>query len=206
MLFRGPLEHSGTQRHNFEAPVEARYVRLEPQTWKHAIALQFELFGCVNMTIMTTRKPVIQQCTDRMGIEVGRISDDQITFSSVLQESEFQHGIEQVRLDHGGVSSGWRPAISSRQEWIRVDLLEPRNLSGLLTQGGNGNAWVESFIGMSKYHFKTHVKKLKQVFFQYKYSSLFFGWRVMEHNPQRRRWTARVPCQCGRTDCPYQLF
>lgn len=130
----------------FDVPIEARYVRLEPQTWKHAIALQFELFGCdfgsnIVVTFKPTRptRPTTDLCNDQMGLESGSIVDQQISFSSV--NGSHSH----VRL---GSDGAWIPQISSRKEYVLIDLLEPRNISGVVTQGkAGGGAWVESYAG-----------------------------------------------------------
>lgn len=75
-----------------------------------------------------------------MGFENGVIDDQQITLSSV--NGSFSH----PRL---GSESAWMPAISSRKEHITIDFLEPRNLSGIVTQGhADGHAWVESYAGI----------------------------------------------------------
>ena len=144
MLFRGPLEPSGLQKNLFEVPVEGRYVRMEPQTWKHSIAMRFDLLSCAMTTTAistTTAKPttVVEQCKDQMGMEDGRIGDGQIDFSSV----DGQFGLRHVRLNlrqSGAQKTGWRPSISSRQEFVRIDLIEPRHLFGLITQGGEDSA------------------------------------------------------------------
>ena len=91
-LFRGPLEHNGRQINMFEQIIEARYIRFEPQTWKHAIALKFDLFSC-DIVISTPRPGLktttpralvpVDECRDQMGLENNEIKDHQITFSSV---------------------------------------------------------------------------------------------------------------------------
>lgn len=144
-LFRGPLEHDAIKRNLFHSPIEARYIRLEPQTWKHAIALRLELFGC-NVTgddVLPEPQPtpVDDVCNDQMGLENGVIDDLQITLSSINGSSN------QVRL---GSESAWIPAIFSHKEHVKLDFLEPRNLSGIITQGhADGSAWVESYAGDS---------------------------------------------------------
>ena len=144
MLFRGPLAHDGRSRHVLPVPIDARYIRIEPQTWKHAIAMRFELFGCdtigENVVHATTPSPSGDICGDQMGIENGVIDDHQITMSSVHGQSSH------VRL---GSESAWVPATHSRKESVKVDFLETRNLSGIITQGhADGHAWVESFAGI----------------------------------------------------------
>lgn len=142
-MFRGPLEHDGRKKNIFDGPIEARYIRLEPQTWKHAIALRFDLFACNitsdSITLVTTPKPLDDICNDQMGLENGVIDDQQITLSSV------NASYNQLRL---GSDSAWMPAINSRKEHVKFDFLELRNLSGIVTQGhADGHSWVESYAG-----------------------------------------------------------
>lgn len=143
-LFRGPLEHDAIKKNLFYAPVEARYIRLEPQTWKHAIALRFELLGCnVTGDLLPAPEPtpIDDVCNDQMGLENGVLDDQQISLSSVNGH------FNQIRL---GSDSAWVPTIHSRKEHIKIDFLEPRNLSGIISQGhANGLSWVESYAGMS---------------------------------------------------------
>ncbi len=143
-LFRGPLEHDGRKKNIFHMPIEARYIRLEPQTWKHAIALRFELLGCNatsdDLHIVTTPTPLDEVCNDQMGLENGLLRDSQLTLSSV------NGTFNQIRL---GSDSAWIPAINSRKEYVKVDLIEARNLSGIITQGhADGHSWVESYAGI----------------------------------------------------------
>ena len=42
--------------------------------------------------------------------------------------------------------SSWKPLQNSRLEHITIDLLERRNLSGLILQGGGRQSWVESVV------------------------------------------------------------
>lgn len=89
------------------------------------------------------------RCTDEMGMENGLITDEQIT----LSDFGVGRGVKEVRLNRGGVSTGWKPSRSSRQEWVKIDLLEPRNLTGIIVQGGGGEEWVESFIRKSRTYY-----------------------------------------------------
>ncbi len=65
------------------------------------------------------------------------IADSQITISSSQQHSN-------VRLDG---NQCWRANESDKSPWIQVDLLTPKIMSGIVTQGdGNNNRpdWVSS--------------------------------------------------------------
>ena len=142
-MFRGPLEHDAVKRNMFYAPIEARYIRLEPQTWKHAISLRFELFGCnVTSEALLSQELISMDevCNDQRGLENGVLDDLQISLSSVNGH------FNQVRL---GSDSAWVPTIHSRKEHVKLDFLEPRNLSGIITQGhANGLSWIESYAGI----------------------------------------------------------
>ena len=75
----------------------------------------------------------------QMDLENGLIHDSQITLSSV------NGSFNEIRL---GSDHPWIPAIISRKENVKVDLLEARNLSGTITQGHpDGHGWVESYAG-----------------------------------------------------------
>ena len=110
MLFYGPLEHSASRRSIFYNPVEARFIRLEPQTWKQRIALQFDVLGCGQTsapappTVPVPTVPV-PTCADQMGMENGLISDEQISVSSGSRDG--------IRL---GSTESWIPALNSRRE------------------------------------------------------------------------------------------
>ena len=165
-LFHGPLRHTKVKRSIFSKPIEAQYIRLEPQTWKHAIALQFDVLGCREVsdliateptiglttttapTITTTTLPAttatrtttyapipVDVCTDQMGFENGLVTDGQITFSSWR--------VREIRL---GSPSSWIASHKSRKEYVRINLLEVRNVSGVVTQGNHDeDMWIESY-------------------------------------------------------------
>ena len=68
-------------------------------------------------------------------MENGLISDEQISVSSGSRDG--------IRL---GSTESWIPALNSRREHVRLDFLEPRNLSGIVTQGhGHRQMWVEAY-------------------------------------------------------------
>lgn len=141
-MFRGPLEHDAVKKNMFYAPIEARYIRLEPQTWKHAISLRFELLSCSiadNLITDPEPTPMVEVCNDQMGLENGLLDDSQVSLSSINGH------FNEIRL---GSDTAWVPTIHSRKEHVKLDFLEPRNLSGIVTQGhANGLSWVESYAG-----------------------------------------------------------
>ncbi|XP_062391018.1 neuropilin-2-like, partial [Sardina pilchardus] len=70
-------------------------------------------------------------CSNALGMKSGRISDDQITASSVFYDGRWN--AQQARLhneDHG-----WTPSTDSQKEYIQVDLQFVKLLTGIATQG-----------------------------------------------------------------------
>jgi hypothetical protein len=143
-IFRGPADHKNQVIQQFFQPIEARYVRWNPLTWHHAISMKVDLLGCGELR---TEIPIVtpptsyEVCTDWMGLENGLMADQQITASSV-HDDDRRFGPAQARLNG---ESSWVPTTHHNQ-WIQFDFLEPRNLTGIVTQGNkNINSWVESY-------------------------------------------------------------
>lgn len=76
-------------------------------------------------------------CNKALGMEKGKIADDQITASS----SEAEHQASRGRLNYEvspGNPGSWSARYKTTGEWLQVDLGgRPRNVSGIATQGGN---------------------------------------------------------------------
>jgi len=53
-IFRGPVDHKNQVIQQFFRPVEARYVRWNPLTWHHAIAMKVDLLGCGELRTEST--------------------------------------------------------------------------------------------------------------------------------------------------------
>nr|CAD7397465.1 unnamed protein product [Timema cristinae] len=174
--FRGPTNNRQLIQQVFHEPVEARYIRFNPVTWHSAISMKVELIGCSSAgeegytttnaatthrlsttpvivtvrptaVVITTTMPAV--CVDNMGLEDGMLRDEQISVSSVLNDDRIKYGPSRARLnseEEEGLGKGWIPSSNSYDEWIQFDFLEPRNLTGVTTQGGNhGNSWVEAY-------------------------------------------------------------
>ncbi|XP_063233046.1 hemocytin isoform X2 [Bacillus rossius redtenbacheri] len=94
-----------------------------------------------------TSKP--ETCVEPMGVASGDLPSSQMTASSALGNDAARYGPAEARLnrerdlDHGGA---WVPATSTPNEWIQFDFLEPRYLTGVITQGlAGGQKWVEAY-------------------------------------------------------------
>ncbi|KAL1513261.1 hypothetical protein ABEB36_002690 [Hypothenemus hampei] len=145
-IFRGSLDSFSPVKQIFATPFEATRIRIKPQTWNNAISLRLELLGCsedfpsttpIYTDILTTHLP-IALCDDEMGLGNGLLSDQQIRTSSEISSD---HSKRQVRLNS---DSFWQPLTNSVTEWVEFDFLEPRDITGIVTKGGQVG-WITSF-------------------------------------------------------------
>jgi len=131
----------------FYQPIEARIIRISPLTWHNGIAVKMEVLGCQDhiisvMTTTTTEQSIIKTtmsekimrpvCEDSMGLNNGLMTIEQISVSSSPQL------IQNLSLSSEGV---WRAALDNPHQYIQFDFLETRNLTGIITKGGD-NAWT----------------------------------------------------------------
>lgn len=62
-MFRGPYSHNLVERQIFFTPIEAKYIRIIPMTWRNNIAMRVGLLGCpiasttLGYEIQSTIKP-----------------------------------------------------------------------------------------------------------------------------------------------------
>lgn len=165
-LFYGPIDSRTPIESEFMIPIEAKFIRVYPITWHSGIAIRLELLGCGTgkkdpipiapvtkpppiITTKTTVKPEVVTfkpittpkvqeiitppvCDDPMGLDNGKMKPPQVKVSS-------QKDKQGVPFDLLKLSSkkGWIPNLSSPNEYVMFDFLEKRNLTGLITKGGN---------------------------------------------------------------------
>ncbi|CAG9772868.1 unnamed protein product [Ceutorhynchus assimilis] len=142
-IFRGSVDTSTPVQQIFTTPFEAKKVRIKPQTWNNGISLRVEIIGCSEQQPTTTPSyeyfttliPKVAFCDDEMGLRNGSIVDQQISVSS---EASPEFGKKQIRLNS---DAGWKPLSDSTTEWVQFDLLESRDITGIVTKGGK-NGWV----------------------------------------------------------------
>lgn len=77
-------------------------------------------------------------CDDPMGVEDGTLSPQQVTVSS-----EKGPGNTKEDLKINGPSA-WQPLTNTPTEFVQFDFVEPRNITGVVTQGGP-DGWVTSY-------------------------------------------------------------
>ena len=89
-------------------------------------------------------------CREALGMENGKIADDQITASSEREAYPAVNG----RLHHitpQGRPFGWQPKNSSCIEWLLVDLLlDNSTITGVATQGCSSRT-SKSVLSVTKY-------------------------------------------------------
>lgn len=124
-LFDGNQNPTDEVRSFLPKPTLTRYIRIRPMSWEQGICLRFEVYGC-----RTSDYP----CSSMLGMVSGQISDSQISASSYADRGWVA---ENARLLTG--RSGWTGQQTKqpfRNEWIQVDLLQEKLVSGVLIQGG----------------------------------------------------------------------
>nr|CAH7739498.1 unnamed protein product [Callosobruchus chinensis] len=149
MIFRGSMDTTKPIRQIFKVPIEAKVIRINPQTWNVGISLRVELIGCSEekpttpslvtygpLTVKPTMMP--QYCDDPMGIDDGSMSEQQISTSSELSPDRSK---KHLKISS---ESAWQPLTNSPTEWILFDFLESRNITGLVTKGGD-RGWVTAY-------------------------------------------------------------
>ncbi|CAH1788470.1 unnamed protein product, partial [Owenia fusiformis] len=107
----------------------------------------------------STPGTTVEVCREIMGIENGLITDDMFSASS---EKSPEHAPERGRLNletDGVGAGGWTPAESNINQWIQIDFLEPRILTGVTIQGRDGvPTFVTSFEVIFSYDGLTWTK------------------------------------------------
>uniref|UniRef100_A0A3B4AIF5 Neuropilin n=1 Tax=Periophthalmus magnuspinnatus TaxID=409849 RepID=A0A3B4AIF5_9GOBI len=141
-LFEGNRNPTDEVRSFLPKPTLTRFIRIRPMSWEQGICLRFELYGC-----RTSDYP----CSVMLGMVSGQITDPQISASSFADRGWVA---ENARLLTG--RSGWTGQQTKqpfKNEWIQVDLLQEKLVSGVLIQGGkhrDRNVFMKRFrVGLS---------------------------------------------------------
>lgn len=143
-LFRGPIESKTPMKQMFEPPIEAKALRISPQSWHDTIAVQIEIIGCQQHTTTSPSVEIYEPvCQDEMKKDM---IEKQIRVSSMKGTGSL---LDKTSLD---TKSYWQPLTNSPTEWVQFNFLEPRNLTGVQTRGG-AQGWV------SAYHVKYSTDK-----------------------------------------------
>ncbi|XP_078346349.1 uncharacterized protein LOC144631708 isoform X1 [Oculina patagonica] len=117
-------------------PIEARFVRIYPETWNVHISMRMDLYGC----------EIRSDCMSPLGMENGRIQDSAITASSLWDAN---HGPNNARIYHragGGRTGAWSTKTSDKGQWIQVDLGKIKEVTKVGIQGRQDyGQWVTEY-------------------------------------------------------------
>ncbi|EDO48086.1 predicted protein, partial [Nematostella vectensis] len=92
-------------------PIQARFLRVNPQSYHSWIALRVEFYGCK-----------ADPCDVPLGVEDGRVTKQGMTASSMVNT---YYGPWSGRLqarNHGRTRGGWVAQRNDRKQWLQVDL------------------------------------------------------------------------------------
>ncbi|XP_067650638.1 mucin-5AC-like [Haliotis asinina] len=173
MIFTGNSDRNTVMKNIFPEQVTVQYIKITPIAWSPAgIGMRFNLLGCykpsVQPTLTPSAKPTVSPvftmttgvtmpepspvstlepvCTIPMGVENYRIvGESQLTASSKKDKA---HGPIYARINQetDEFAGSWVPAPTDKTPWIQVDFLEPKTVSGVITQGsGKDNSWLETY-------------------------------------------------------------
>ena len=120
----------------FAAPFVARSVRINPTEWNNHISLRFEVY-------FSDHVPVAEEGN----MSVAAVQAGFPVFAS--DEWDAAHSIHRSRLDFPKPrqgSSSWCAGVNNQEQWIGVDLVTPKLVTTVETQGrGNHNQWVTAY-------------------------------------------------------------
>ncbi|XP_076276507.1 hemolectin isoform X2 [Lasioglossum baleicum] len=145
-LFRGPVDRYKPVEQKFNEPIEAKVVRINPVTWHNGITVKVELLGCQEeltdgdgtpgaqsvpvTTTAFTDEIVKPECDEPMGLDNDLIFADQVSASSSSTNL-----LPNLKLTSPYV---WHPKLDNPHQYVKIDFLEPRALTGIVTKGGEG--------------------------------------------------------------------
>ncbi|KAL7980127.1 hypothetical protein Chor_001395 [Crotalus horridus] len=116
-IFSGNTDKYTAVTNMFNSPVIAQYFRIHPVTYEGGYTLRFELIGCEMNVYFNTAG-----CSDPLGVKSHRISDQQITASSVYKTwglSSMTWHPYYARLDNTGKSNAWTALRNKPGEWLQ---------------------------------------------------------------------------------------
>ncbi|XP_060784088.1 milk fat globule EGF and factor V/VIII domain containing b [Neoarius graeffei] len=127
VVFVGNVDNDSTKTNLFEPPIIAQYIRILPTVCRRGCTLRMELVGCE-----------LSGCSEPLGFKSRLIGDTQLTSSSSFRTwgiEAFTWHPHYARLDKQGKTNAWTAATNDRSEWLQVDLLSPKRITGIVTQG-----------------------------------------------------------------------
>ncbi|XP_048043912.1 coagulation factor VIII [Megalobrama amblycephala] len=122
--FNGNMDGSRIKENLFSPPIVGRYIRIHPVTFKKQPTLRIELLGCD-----------LNSCSMPLGMERRSIPSSSISASSFLNKWLLSWSPDLARLHQEGRANAWRPKSNNPHEWLQVDFLSMKRVTGLVTQG-----------------------------------------------------------------------
>ncbi|XP_072016910.1 EGF-like repeat and discoidin I-like domain-containing protein 3 [Amphiura filiformis] len=137
MVFDGNTDQDTIVTRVFPSPVRATVIRIHPSDWQNFICMRFDLIGC-------------EDCRYQIGVEDGRIGDEQITASSFFaSQRNLLHAPPNARLNAQITPSSigaWCAEFNDANQWIQVNLSAAVVVNGVMIQGRHGvDQWVTKF-------------------------------------------------------------
>ncbi|KAM4699723.1 coagulation factor V [Discoglossus pictus] len=127
MLFDGNTDYSTIKENIFDPPIVARYIKIYPTKFYNRPTLRLELLGCE-----------LEGCFTPLGLESNIIKDEQITASSYKSSwiySSWKPSL--ARLNMPGRVNAWQAKSNNNQQWLQIDFLKTKRISGIVTQGAS---------------------------------------------------------------------
>uniref|UniRef100_A0A6I8QQ06 Coagulation factor V (proaccelerin, labile factor) n=1 Tax=Xenopus tropicalis TaxID=8364 RepID=A0A6I8QQ06_XENTR len=137
MFFDGNTDAHSIKENTLDPPISAQYIRVYPTKYYNRPTLRMELFGCE-----------ILGCFMPLGMENGIIKDEQITASS-YKSSWYSSWVPSLaRLNKVGKSNAWQAKSNNNQQWLQIDFLMTKRITGITTQGAKAlttDMYVKSY-------------------------------------------------------------
>uniref|UniRef100_A0A8C7MX55 Coagulation factor VIII n=1 Tax=Oncorhynchus kisutch TaxID=8019 RepID=A0A8C7MX55_ONCKI len=124
LIFNGNLDGSKVKENHLFPPILGRYIRLQPVTIQRNPALRMELLGCD-----------LNSCSFPLGLQRRLVPDSSFRASSFLQTWRLSWSPALARLRQDGSANAWRPKVNNPHEWLQVDFLVMKRITGVVTQG-----------------------------------------------------------------------
>ncbi|XP_066019015.1 uncharacterized protein [Pocillopora verrucosa] len=133
-VFTGNQNSEAVVYNSLSPPITTRFIRLIPVEWHNHISMRIEIYGCPG-------------CAAALGMENKEIPVANIRVSSQMDED---HGAKEARLNSkadGNMGGGWSAMSNNFNQWLQVDIGDNSRLTGVATQGMNGNnQWVSRYL------------------------------------------------------------
>ncbi|CAH1775812.1 unnamed protein product [Owenia fusiformis] len=129
-IFNGNADQTTTITNTFEKPFVARWVRIMPTEWFHAMSLRWELNGCT-----------AEECTSQALVSGAvMVSDSKLTASTVYgPDNTAAH----ARLNS---ASSWVATVNDDRQWIQADFAVELRVTEVWTQGRPDQMhWVTTY-------------------------------------------------------------